>query len=64
MQLLGDAMLQWMSRSQMRYLLLDSKRLRVLHAIIVSSPPDISQVLVSFFEVKFYLLMQKSMPLL
>jgi len=50
MQLLGDAMLQWMTHNQMRYLLSDSKRLRVLHAFIVSSPPDIAQVLVSFFN--------------
>lgn len=43
MQLLGDAMLQWMTHNQMRSLLSDSKRLRVLHAFIVSSPPDIAQ---------------------
>lgn len=48
MQLLGDAMLQWMTHNHMRSLLSDSKRLRVLHAFIVSSPPDIAQVLVFF----------------
>lgn len=43
MQLLGDAILQWMSHNQMRYLLSDSKRLKVLQAFIMSSPPDIAQ---------------------
>jgi hypothetical protein len=63
MQLLGDAILQWMSHNQMRYLLSDSKRLKVLQAFIMSSPPDIAQVVISFFHVKFYLVLQKSIPL-
>jgi hypothetical protein len=45
MQLLGDAMLQWMAHNQMRYLLSDSKRLEVLQTFILRSPPDIAQVL-------------------
>ncbi|PWZ36949.1 putative pumilio 8, chloroplastic [Zea mays] len=43
MQLLGDAMLQWMAHNQMRYLLSDSKRLEVLQTFILRSPPDIAQ---------------------
>ncbi|XP_012699116.1 putative pumilio homolog 8, chloroplastic [Setaria italica] len=43
MQLFGDAMVPWMSPSQMRVLLSDSKRLQVIHAFIKSSPPDIAQ---------------------
>lgn len=57
MQLFGDAMVPWMSPSQMRVLLSDSKRLQVIHAFIKSSPPDIAQVFPGFFfHIRFYLL--------
>ncbi|CAL5081191.1 unnamed protein product [Urochloa decumbens] len=43
MQFFSNAMVPWMSPNQMRVLLSDSKRLQVVHAFIVSSPPDIAQ---------------------
>nr|CAB3456937.1 unnamed protein product [Digitaria exilis] len=43
MQLFRDAIQQWMPQNQLQSLLLDSKRLRVVHAFIVKSPPDIVQ---------------------
>ncbi|CAL5064655.1 unnamed protein product [Urochloa decumbens] len=43
MQFFSNAMVPWMSPNQMRTLLSDSKRLQVVHAFIVSSPPDIAQ---------------------
>ncbi|CAN6195738.1 unnamed protein product [Urochloa humidicola] len=44
MQLFRDAIAPWMSPNQMR-VLSDSKRLQVVHAFLVSSPPDIAQVI-------------------
>ncbi|WVZ64774.1 hypothetical protein U9M48_014248 [Paspalum notatum var. saurae] len=47
-QLLGYSMVQWMAHDQIQDFLSDSKRIRVMQAFIVTSPPDIAQVI---FEV-------------
>ncbi|XP_062198802.1 putative pumilio homolog 8, chloroplastic [Phragmites australis] len=45
MQLLRDAMVSWMEPNLMQVLMADSNRLRVVQAFILSSPPDIAQII-------------------